>query len=987
MKLALFFGGLAALVAAAAHAAGTDPLPTHLAATDTVAVRAGTIHVVEGGVVHEGGATLLLRAGRVLAVGADVPIPPDAHVVDYGPGAVIVPGLVAANSTFGSGSASARTADPEVRAIDNFNVHSNYYLGDLAGGVTTVYLAPARNRLIAGQGAVIKLAGEDEGRVLLSSASVQGSVAEDARGVPGYWEPPVPATVDEGLGRAEPQLPGSLMGAMVALRELVAFARGQADHADVYGASTGPALSALMRAGVPWRFEANSEREIRALLSLAASENFPLVVDGGGFSGDLAEEIAAAGVKVVLRVDVAPGRSGRNLGQAEDAEWPAYDNAVRLVEAGVTTAIATPDNLRPGDLRFAAAVASRGGLSSAAALRAITLDAAEVLGVADRVGSLTPGKDADFAVLSGDPVGAGSAVQATWIDGKPVWKAEASESAVVLEVDELHVGDGSVLRPGQVLVRDGRIAEVGSRVAHPAGAVVVHGAAAMPGMIDATGYLGLEGSSKTPATDFKLTRIVTPGDHVDARVALAGVTTVVLAPRGDTKSGTPLMAYKPAGEDPEDMVIADPAALRLLWTDRNRVQSGKTVRDLLAKAAEYDKKWKDYAQAKKAWDARPAPAPSEKKDDDEDDKKGKDDDKDKKKDDDDKKSDSKKKKDEDEAEEPEVDPVAGIWEADVVVPPWTDASHLRLRLEPDGEDVSGSLRCEAVSDGLVELSGTYIDGEVHVQGLGTRGQVKLSGKPKEAEKPKKKKKKKKSKKDDAEEEAPKDKLEAVLTLGDAEVEFTAERTSTELPRASRSAKRSEKKEKVKPPKGAPKQPGVDAKLEPLRRALHGKGTVVVKVDRRDEIRACVAAFEKHGIRPILYGADDAWRMTDELEGRVAGVIFSQTVMVGLPRGGQQSMRNRFAELEAAGIPIAFQSTAEEGAAELPLQAAYAVSKGLSPDGALRALCSGVAEMFDIDDRVGRIAPGLDGDLLLLDGPPLEPGTSVLRAWVNGREVR
>jgi imidazolonepropionase-like amidohydrolase len=60
---------------------------------------------------------------------------------------------------------------------------------------------------------------------------------------------------------------------------------------------------------------------------------------------------------------------------------------------------------------------------------------------------------------------------------------------------------------------------------------------------------------------------------------------------------------------------------------------------------------------------------------------------------------------------------------------------------------------------------------------------------------------------------------------------------------------------------------------------------------------------------------------------------------------------------------------------------------MSPDGALEALCAGVARMFTIDDRVGLIAEGRDGDVLLLDGPPLEPGTRVLRAWVAGREVR
>jgi imidazolonepropionase-like amidohydrolase len=84
--------------------------------------------------------------------------------------------------------------------------------------------------------------------------------------------------------------------------------------------------------------------------------------------------------------------------------------------------------------------------------------------------------------------------------------------------------------------------------------------------------------------------------------------------------------------------------------------------------------------------------------------------------------------------------------------------------------------------------------------------------------------------------------------------------------------------------------------------------------------------------------------------------------------------------------VAFQSQAEEGAIDLPLRAAYAVASGMSPEGALRALTSDAAAMMLIGDQVGRLEAGLDADVLLLDGPPLDPATSVLRTWVNGQEV-
>jgi imidazolonepropionase-like amidohydrolase len=161
---------------------------------------------------------------------------------------------------------------------------------------------------------------------------------------------------------------------------------------------------------------------------------------------------------------------------------------------------------------------------------------------------------------------------------------------------------------------------------------------------------------------------------------------------------------------------------------------------------------------------------------------------------------------------------------------------------------------------------------------------------------------------------------------------------------------------------------------------------VVGVDREDEILACLDAFEEVGLKPILLGANEAWKVVDQVRGRVAGVLLDHRVIYTDAEMGTRR-RNRYAELSSAGIPVAFQSSAEEGAAELPLIAAYAVSQGMSPQGALRALTHDAATMMRIGDRVGRIAAGLDADLLLLDGSPLDPRSRVLRVWVDGREIR
>lgn len=970
----------------------STPAPTS-AAHGTVALRAGSVHAVEGGRVYENG-VVIVRDGKIVAVGADLAVPAGARVIDYGPDAVLTPGLVAADSNYGAPRPDDRTADPFLRAIDNFDPYASYVFA-LEEGVTTAYLAPARNRLVAGVGAVVKLAGEADvaARTLREPSSIHGSLGLDARNSPGYWKPPVPATADIGLGVVKQELPRSLAGAVVAFRELFALAQESkgAPSEDEYGPGVGAELRGLMSQRVPWRITADSAPEIRALVDLFSKNGQAFVVDGANEAGDVAKELAEAGASVIVDAPLTPNRPGVDRGKDPETRWPRFDAASKLAEAGVRFAIAPPQSGSASDLRLAAQILSRGGLDPEVALRAITLSAAEILGVGDRVGSLTPGKDADIAVFSGHPL-QGGAVLATWVAGEIAFDVEdltragsyddakefapASQTTLVIQVDELHVGDGTVISPGEVLVVGGKIRAVGKSVGRPSGARVVHGAAAMPGMIDALGYLGLEGSQKVPATRFDLSRIVEPGDRVDRLVAKAGVTTVVLAPRGPSRSGAPMMAYKPAGEDPETMVVDAPCALRFAWTERNRRDSGNALRDRLKKAVEYAKRWDEYETKLASWTPPKAEAGAvdaaadgekkadgadgkdgEKKDESADAKEGEKKDGDKADAD---KKDGKKDKKKKGEEEP-AKPITGAWESKLTLPPFQEA-RIRLYVLDEEGAVSGSLRCASVTEGLIQVAGKRDGHKVELRGEGSRGTVTVVGETKEG------------------------KLKAKVSVGgsSADVEFTQSSTEYEVARPAEQRKPPEvKKAEIK---GEPKAPGIDPELEPLRRAMAREAAVVVEVNREDEIRECVDAFEEAGIQPVLYGAEEAWKVADEIQGRIAGILPLHDVVRATPETGARK-RNRYAELVAAGIPVAFHSAAEEGAIDLPLMAAYAVSQGLGSEAALRALTSDAAHMLAIDDHVGKLAPGMDADILLFDGSPLSPSSSVQRVWVLGREVR
>lgn len=971
-----------------------SPAPVAFAAGDVVAVKAGRIHTVsEAGILED--AVLLIRDGRITAVGTDVQVPLGAQVVDFGPDAVLVPGFVAADSGLAEGAPSQRTADPGLKATDGFDFYGRY-TSALRGGVTSAYITPARGRLIAGQGAVVRLVGDDpDARVLTQPAAIHGAISAEARSTPGYWAPPIPATVDVGLGTTLNQLPRTTMGAILALEELLDAASNETDLDATYGPRAVRDLAPLVRNNTPWRVSAVEAHEIAALIDLFSDRKMPLVIDGAHEAGEYGEALAKLGAKVIYEVPFGPSSAGFDRGKGLDAEDPDREVPARLAKAGVALAITNTNSAPLSSLRFAASIASKGGLSDSDALAAITRVPAEIYGVSDHIGSLAPGRFGDFAVFNGSPLAAGTTCMGTYVGGELAWSPEhgrgedapAYSPAVVLHAEALYVGDGEVLRPGEVLIENGKITEVGERVGRPAGARVISGSAVMPGAIDALGKLGLEGARRSPNTGFDLARLIEPGDATDRRVAAAGVTTVVMNPNGDTSGGAPLLAYHPAASDMQHAVVDAPAAVRLNWGESDRSRSGSGVRSVLGKAQKYVDSWAKYEEKLAEWspdEERPEfrlPATEEEGEEEEEE------------------DEEKKKKKKDRALEP--DPITGIWIAEV----GEGADRLRAQLLLQGEAVEGWLRFDPLSDELLAVSGTYVaeevldeDGEskkkpeftntLVLEGRTEEGAFRFEG----------------SLNDPLEEPEEAIAAEGTLTHGEATYEVNAERTSRDYPRAQRSDPSDS--EAQSDDNGKPRAPKLDADLEPYRRAMAGEAAVLVRVTRRDEIVDCVNTFAEYGIHPVLLGADEIFAVLGQIKDHISGVILApastapqqifsigpsgELVIQTLGGGGGRSigdLASIYARLQRSGVPVAFFSGAEEGAADLLTIATYAVLEGMSPSGALRALTSDTAKMFAIGDRVGRIAAGLDADLLMLDGEPLSPATSVKRAWVAGEEVR
>ena len=410
------------------------------AASQLVAIRGGTVYPVSGPPIE--GGIVLIRDGRIDAVGANVPIPAGASVVDA-TGRHVMPGLVDAMSYYGiAGSDLNETtapSTPHLRALEAYYPFGSFGDGEppasprsedlLMGGVTTHYIAPADATVIGGQGAVVKAA----------ASTFDGLVVRD------------PAAIDMTIGQRPADTfgesnrsPSTRMAVIAHLREQLLRAQEYRARVDAWNArpeaersSSQPpardlgleALGRMLGGEIPARIQANRTTEILEALDLAEEFGFRLVIDSGISADAVSAELVDVGVPVVLGPISHPFVSGEEIPDRDEYASPDERRAARLQAAGVDFAIASFSrsfgSLGPAGsgkwLLLDAAMAAGYGLSEAQVLRAITLSAAEILGVEERVGSLEPGKDADVVILDGPPLSVTTWVERVFVDGVEVF--------------------------------------------------------------------------------------------------------------------------------------------------------------------------------------------------------------------------------------------------------------------------------------------------------------------------------------------------------------------------------------------------------------------------------------------------------------------------------------------------------------------------------------------------------------------------------------
>lgn len=366
-------------------------LPAVPLAAENLAIQGELIHTMDGAPIRDG--VILVREGRIRSVGRSTRIPDGYRVVKA---AVVTPGLIDAHSVIGFSGILNQPHDqeqveksapvqPELRAIDAFNPRDPLVEYVRGFGVTTLHTGHSPGALVSGQTMIVKT----------HPASIDKAVM-----VPGAM-----TAASLGAGATGGKSPGTTPKAVAMLRAELIKARDYARKQEAKDASKRPArdlrLEALARTldgTQPLLITVHRHQDILSALRVAAEFKLKIVLDGVADAPLVLPEIKRSGFPVILHPTMT-----RPNGEVENA---SFATAAALRQAGIPFALQSGFEAYVPKTRvvlFEAAIAAANGLSRDAALASITSDAARILGIEKRVGSIASGKDADLALYDGDP--------------------------------------------------------------------------------------------------------------------------------------------------------------------------------------------------------------------------------------------------------------------------------------------------------------------------------------------------------------------------------------------------------------------------------------------------------------------------------------------------------------------------------------------------------------------------------------------------------
>ena len=406
--------------AAITEAKGKLILPEGLETSSKIAIEGGTVFTMTGKPLNNG--TVLIENGKIKKVGKNLSIPKGYKIINANE-FVIMPGLISPRSHVGIGSNWRKQSHideiskPVVPALEvkhAIEPHAPHFTYARELGITTALVTPGNKNVIGGQGAVLKTSGIVVDKMIIKDNAVMVI----------------------GMGKSAKRkdvMPSTRMGIMALLRENLIKAQEYKEKLDKIKKEKDAdhkrdldmeALLPVINGEMPVIIHCERRDDIMSALRIADEFNLKVILDGATDAYKLLPEIKKRNIPVILE------NMFRGAGGIEDKGFNP-ENPALLAAAGIKIAFRpiidtwwfTPGASSPGgDLLEIAAFAVKNGLSEETALRSITIDAAKIINMEERIGSIEKGKDADILILRGHPFKTRSIPEAVFIDGKLVYK-------------------------------------------------------------------------------------------------------------------------------------------------------------------------------------------------------------------------------------------------------------------------------------------------------------------------------------------------------------------------------------------------------------------------------------------------------------------------------------------------------------------------------------------------------------------------------------
>jgi imidazolonepropionase-like amidohydrolase len=400
-----------------------------------IAITNGQVMTITQGTLERG--TVLVEGGRIVAVGKEVLIPEDAEIYDA-TGKVVMPGLIDPHCHVGlfpegigweysDGNEMTDPITPHLRALDAVHPDDPAFKELVQAGVTTVLTGPGSGNLIGGQWVCLKTMPRPsvEQMVVLAPAGMKMALGENPKRVYGEQKK-APSTR---MGNAA-ALRAALVDAQNYLSEWARYerdlARYQAGEADVKEPKRPErdlkleALGQVLRREMKARVHAHRADDMLTAIRIAEEFGLDLTLEHATEGYKIADILAAKGIPVTA----GPILFSR---QKYELRGMTPKNPGLMAQAGVKVAIQTDEMSAVKYLTINAALAVREGMPEEEALKAITINAAEIIGVDKQVGSLEPGKDADVVVFDGHPLDYRTVVDLVLVDGQVAYLREGED--------------------------------------------------------------------------------------------------------------------------------------------------------------------------------------------------------------------------------------------------------------------------------------------------------------------------------------------------------------------------------------------------------------------------------------------------------------------------------------------------------------------------------------------------------------------------------